>query len=107
MSVLTAETTGVKGGSLRDLSDQLRQQHKVAAVLLGSVDDGRAFLVFNLDPTLNERGLDAGALVRAAASHIGGGGGGKPTLGEAGGAKPHGLSAALEAGRKAIEAALA
>ena len=66
-------------------------------MLVGSTDDGRAFLVFNLDQSLADKGLDAVALVRDAAKHIGGGGGGRPTLAEAGGKKPEALGEALEA----------
>ena len=104
--VVVAEVKAVKGGSLRDLSDQLRQQEKALAVVLGSVDDGRVFIVVNLDPSLEERGLDAVAVVRALAPIIGGGGGGRPGLAEAGGKDPARLREALEAGRDAVVAAL-
>ena len=95
-----------KGGELRDLSDRLRQQEKASAVLLGSADDGRAYLVFNLDQSLADRGVDAVALVREAAARIGGGGGGRPTLAEAGGKDPDSLPAAFEAGKQALASAL-
>jgi alanyl-tRNA synthetase len=104
--IVVGEVKTTKGGALRDLSDRIRQQEKAAAVLLGSVDDGRAFIVVNLDQSLAGRGLDAAAIVRDAASHIGGGGGGRPTLGEAGGKNPEKLADALEAGKRAIAAAL-
>ncbi|MEP6977698.1 MAG: alanine--tRNA ligase [Thermoleophilia bacterium] len=104
--VVMAEVKDVKGGSLRDLSDQLRQQEKALAVVLGSVDDGRVFVVVNLDPSLEEQGLDAVAVVRALAPIIGGGGGGRPGLAEAGGKDPTRLREALEAGRDAVVAAL-
>jgi len=104
--VVMAEVKDVKGGSLRDLSDQLRQQEKALAVVLGSVDDGRVFVVVNLDPSLEEHGLDAVAVVRALAPIIGGGGGGRPGLAEAGGKDPARLREALEAGRDAVVAAL-
>jgi alanyl-tRNA synthetase len=104
--VVVAEVKDVKGGSLRDLSDQLRQQEKALAVVLGSVDDGRVFVVVNLDPSLEEQGLDAVAVVRALAPIIGGGGGGRPGLAEAGGKDPARLREALEAGRDAVVAAL-
>ena len=105
--VVVAEVKSLKGGELRDLSDRIRQQEKAAAVLVGSIDDGRAFLVFNLDQSLAGRGLDASALVREAATRIGGGGGGRPTLAEAGGKHPEKLAEALEAGKRAIVSALA
>jgi alanyl-tRNA synthetase len=101
-----AEVRDVKGGTLRDLSDQLRQQEKALAVVLGSVDDGRVFVVVNLDPSLEEQGLDAVAVVRALAPIIGGGGGGRAGLAEAGGKDPGRLREALEAGRDAVIAAL-
>jgi alanyl-tRNA synthetase len=97
----------MKGSELRDLSDRLRQTEKAAVVLLGSIDDGRAYLVVNVDRSLVDRGVDAVALVREAAKLIEGGGGGRATLAEAGGKNPDGLSAAYEVGRKAIASALA
>ena len=68
------EVKGATGGALRDLTDRLRQQESAVAVLAGAADDGRAFLVFNLDQSLADKGLDAVALVRDAAKHIQGGG---------------------------------
>ncbi|MDX6484996.1 MAG: alanyl-tRNA synthetase [Gaiellaceae bacterium] len=105
-NVIFAEVKGVKGGPLRDLSDRLRQQEKADGVIVGSVDDGRAFLVVNFGESLVERGLDASQFVRELGKHIGGGGGGKPALAEAGGRNPAGVRDALEAGKKAVAAAL-
>jgi alanyl-tRNA synthetase len=104
--VVLVETKEVKGGQLRDLSDRIRKQEKAAGVIVGSVDDGRVYLVVNLDEALVGRGLDASQLVRDLGRHIGGGGGGRPTLAEAGGKNPGGLRDALEAGKKAIAEAL-
>ncbi len=104
--IVVVEAKGVTGGDLRDLSDRIRQQEGAAAVLVGSTDDGRAYLVFNLDQTLADRGVDAVELVRDAARHIGGGGGGRPTLAEAGGKKPEALGEALDAAKSALLAKL-
>jgi alanyl-tRNA synthetase len=104
--VVLVEAKALKGGELRDLSDRIRQQEKAAGVIVGSVDDGRAYLVVNLDESLVGRGLDASQLVRDLGRHIGGGGGGRPTLAEAGGKNPDGLRDALEAGKQAIADAL-
>jgi alanyl-tRNA synthetase len=104
--VLVVQAKGIAGGELRDLSDRIRQQEGAAAVLVGSTENGRAFLVFNVDQSLADRGVDAVALVREAAKHIGGGGGGRPTLAEAGGKDPGKLLEALEAGRAALLAKL-
>ncbi|HEU6443808.1 MAG TPA: alanine--tRNA ligase-related protein, partial [Gaiellaceae bacterium] len=103
--IVVAEVKSVKGSALKDLSDQLRQARKADAVLLGSVDNGRAYLVVNLDPSLVEKGLDAVQVARKAAEKIGGGGGGRPTLAEAGGKDPAGLEAAYEVAKSEIAAA--
>ena len=97
--IVTAEVRSVKGSALRDLSDQIRQSKQATAVLLGSVDDGRAYLVVNLDRSLVDQGADAVAIVKEAAKKIGGGGGGRATLAEAGGKNPDGLAEAYEIGR--------
>ena len=103
--IVIAEVQAVKGSALKDLSDQLRQSRKADAVLLGSVDDGRAYLVVNLDQSLVEKGLDAVQVARKAAEKIGGGGGGRPTLAEAGGKHPAGLAEAFEVAKSEIAAA--
>jgi alanyl-tRNA synthetase len=104
--VLVAEVTAARGG-LKDFSDRLRAQEKASAVVVGAVDDGKVALVINLDDSVVARGVDAVQLVRSLGSHIGGGGGGRPTLAEAGGKNPAGLREALEEGRDALVAALA
>jgi alanyl-tRNA synthetase len=103
--VVVAEVTAIKGSALRDLSDQIRQAKNARAVLLGSVDDGRVYLVVNVDPSLVEAGVDAVAIARAAAEKIEGGGGGRPNLAEAGGKNPAGLAEAFEVGKSEIAAA--
>ena len=71
---------------------------------MASRDDGRAFLVVNFDESLVERGLDAVQVVKALWRYIEGGGGGKPTLAEAGGKNPERLPDAVKAVREAIAA---
>jgi alanyl-tRNA synthetase len=105
--VVVAEAKELSGGALRDLSDRLKQREQALAVLLGSAVDGRAFLVVNLDKSLTERGLDASQVVREVAPIIGGGGGGRPTLAEAGGRDPNRLEEALAAAERHILSALA
>jgi alanyl-tRNA synthetase len=106
-NVVFVEAKAVKGGSLRDLSDRVRKQEKADGAFVASVDDGRVYLVINLDESLRERGLDAVELVKELGPLIGGGGGGRPTLAEAGGRNPAGVSEAFEAGKRAVAAALA
>src|SRR5580765_6716822 len=104
--VVTAEVRSLKGSELRDLSDQIRQSRRADAVLLGSVDDGRAYLVVNIDASKVEQGADAVAIVKEAAKKIGGGGGGRPNLAEAGGKNPDGLAEAYEIGRSELASTL-
>jgi alanyl-tRNA synthetase len=105
--VVIVSASGVKGGPLRDLSDRVRQQEQADGAIVASVDDGRAYLVVNVADALVGRGLDATRLVRELGRHIGGGGGGKPTLAEAGGKNPDGVGDALAAAKQAVEDALA
>src|SRR5262249_17081155 len=106
-NVVFVEVKAMKGGGpLRDLSDRVRKQEKADGAIVASVDDGRAYLVVNLAEPLVGRGLDATELVRQLGKHIGGGGGGRPTLAEAGGKNPEGVGDALAAGKKAVAAAL-
>jgi alanyl-tRNA synthetase len=97
--VLLVEVKSLKGGPLRDFSDRIRQQEKADGAIVASREDGRAFLVVNFDESLVERGLDAVQVVRELGKHIGGGGGGKPTLAEAGGKNPDGIADALAAAK--------
>jgi alanyl-tRNA synthetase len=104
--VVLVEAKALKGGPLRDLSDRVRKQEKADGAIVASVDEGRPYLVVNIDESLVGRGLDATQLVRELGKHIGGGGGGRPTLAEAGGKNPDGVGDALAAGRLAVAAAL-
>jgi alanyl-tRNA synthetase len=102
--VVLAEVKSLRGGPLRDFSDRIRQQEKAGGAIVASRDDGRVFLVVNFDESLVARGLDAVHVVRELGRHIGGGGGGKPTLAEAGGKNPDGIAAALAAARELVSA---
>ena len=104
--VVVAEVEALKGSDLKDLSDRIRQSKQAQAVLLGSVDEGRAYLVVNLDRALVDKGLDAVAVARKAAEKIGGGGGGRADLAEAGGKNPAGLPEAYEVAKSEIASAL-
>jgi alanyl-tRNA synthetase len=104
--VLVEAQEGLDSNALRDVSDTVRQKLGNAVVFLGSAVDGRVFLVANVAPAAVERGISAGDLVRTAAPIVGGGGGGRPTLAQAGGKDPDKLDEALAAARAEIEKAL-
>jgi alanyl-tRNA synthetase len=102
--VFVAEVAGASGSALRDFSDQVRQREDALAVVLASADDGKVALVVNLDKSLTE--LDAVAIVRELGPIIGGGGGGRPNLAEAGGKNVGAVRDALAAGRDKLVAAV-
>lgn len=85
---------------LRETADYLRQRAGEAAVLLGARAGERALLVAAVTPGAQQRGLHAGRLVGEVARQVGGGGGGRPDLAQAGGRDPGRLPEALEYGRR-------
>ena len=80
---------------LREMTDQLRGRLGSVAIVLGAVIDGKPMLVAAVTPDLVEKGLQAGKLVGEVARQIGGGGGGKPTMAQAGGRDAGKLDQAL------------
>src|SRR5688500_4140687 len=93
--------------ALPDLADRIKNQlGDPSVVVLGAPGDGRASLLVAATPGAVERGVKAGAVVKIAAQAVGGGGGGRDTMAQAGGRDPEKLPAALDAARAAIAAAL-
>jgi alanyl-tRNA synthetase len=104
--LLTASVAGVDGRGLQELADKLKARLGDSAIVLGRAADGKVDLVAAVAPTLVERGVRAGEIVKAAAAAVGGGGGGRDTFARAGGSEPAKLDEALAVARSAIEAAL-
>ncbi len=104
--VLTAAVDVPDAKALLAVLDHLKGRLKDAAILLGAAADGRVHLVASVAPALVERGVKAGAVVKLAAEIVGGGGGGRDTMAQAGGRDPEKLDAALSAARTAIASAL-
>jgi alanyl-tRNA synthetase len=77
------------------------------AVVLGSAGDGKAALVASFGPAAQAAGLSAAEVIKAAAGLIGGGGGGRDNVAQAGGRDPSKLGEALAAAREAVESKLA
>ncbi len=103
--LLVAEQTDMAPGQLRELAFRIRDRLGSGIGVLGSGRDGKAGLLVFVSPDLVAEGISAGAIVRAGASIVGGGGSPDPELAQAGG--PHGESvgeAIEEAGRVAREA---
>ena len=108
VSVVVAEATGANPNLMRQLIDQLRKHHSPVAVLLAArMGDEKVTLVAGLSRDLVQRGQSAGNWVRDVAKIVGGGGGGKPDLAQAGGKNPERLPEALTAARQIMADSLA
>jgi alanyl-tRNA synthetase len=105
--VIVAEVPGGSADDLRHLIDQLRQKTSSVAALLASREEGKVLLVAGISRDLEGRGVHAGNWIRETAKLVGGSGGGKPGMAQAGGKDPDKLPAALEAARRDIDAKLA
>jgi alanyl-tRNA synthetase len=93
--------------ALPDIADRLKNQlGDPAVVVLGAPGDGRASLLVAATPGAIERGVKAGAVVKAAAQVVGGGGGGRDSMAQAGGRDPDKLPEALAAARAEIARAV-
>ncbi len=95
IKVLAAAIDGADAKALRELADKLRDKLKSCALVLGSVVDGKVALIAAVTPDAIGK-LKAGELVNFVASQVGGKGGGKPDLAQAGGNEPDKLPAALQ-----------
>jgi alanyl-tRNA synthetase len=103
---LVADVPAADEKQLLELLDRLKPKLGDAAIVLGAPGDGRVMFVASVAPALVERGVKAGAIVKAAAEVTGGGGGGRDTMARAGGRDPAKLGDALDAARAAIADAL-
>jgi alanyl-tRNA synthetase len=83
--------------SIKDILFQLKGEHDRFVGVIGGVEGDKCTLsIIASDSVVNERSFNAGQLIREAASHIQGGGGGQPFFATAGGKNPSGIKAALE-----------
>ena len=94
-TVITAQVNVKDMNQLRQLADQWKQKALSDVLVLGTVQGEKVNLLAAMSPTANEKGLKAGDLIKAIAPKVGGGGGGRPDMAQAGGKNPAGLSDAL------------
>ncbi len=97
--VVVAEVPGADGKTLRTAMDVIRKRHPDAAMLLAAASDGKVALLASVPEALIERGFKAGDWIKHVAPLVGGGGGGRPDLAQAGGKDPDRLPDALDAAR--------
>lgn len=94
-TVITAQVNVKDMNQLRQLADQWKQKALSDVLVLGTVQGEKVNLLAAMSPAANEKGLKAGDLIKAIAPKVGGGGGGRPDMAQAGGKNPAGLSDAL------------
>jgi alanyl-tRNA synthetase len=97
-NVVLAETKGLAPGPLRDLSDRIRQQEKADGAIVASVTDGRIHIVVNLAEGVG----DASKIANEMGQIVGGKGGGRPTMAQAGGDDADAIPSAFAAAKAAL-----
>jgi alanyl-tRNA synthetase len=100
--VVAAALDGADARALREAIDKLKDKLKSAAIVLGSVTDGKVTLIAGVTNDLTGK-VKAGELVNHVAQQVGGKGGGRPDMAQAGGTDPAALPAALQSVRGFVE----
>ena len=100
--VLAATLEGADAKTLRETMDKLKDRLKSAAIVLGAVNDGKVSLIAGVTSDLTAK-VKAGELVNFVAQQVGGKGGGRPDMAQAGGTEPAKLPNALESVKNWVE----
>jgi len=95
IKVLSKKVNVEKTSELRDLADKFRDKIKSGIVILGTAVEGKALLIAIVTKDLTHT-YKAGTIIKEIASIVGGGGGGRPDMAQAGGTKPEKLDEALK-----------
>ena len=103
--VVVTRIDGMDTGALRNAWDILRSRLEApGACVIGTVTDGKPIIMAAGSDEAVAAGFNAGAIIKAISGNIKGGGGGKPTMAQAGGKDPEGMDAALAAARELLQA---
>ena len=103
VKLLAASVADVDMNGLRDLGDQLKEKLGEGVILLASANGGKVNLVAMATGGAVKMGAHAGNLIKAVAAKVGGGGGGRPAMAQAGGKNPAGIPDALAAAGEVLE----
>ncbi|MCI9305856.1 MAG: alanine--tRNA ligase [Lachnospiraceae bacterium] len=96
VKLLAAKLENVDMNGLRELGDQLKEKLGEGIVVLASAMDGKVSLMATATDGAQKKGAHAGNLIKAIAGLVGGGGGGRPGMAQAGGKNPAGMDVAME-----------
>jgi alanyl-tRNA synthetase len=105
VKVLAHRVDNLERGQMRTLVDNLRNKLGSGVVVLGSAQDGKVALIVGVTADLTSR-VQAGKVIKPVAEKVGGSGGGRPDMAEAGGKNPEHLDAALTEAYAAVDAIL-
>ncbi len=103
VQLLASKVTGVDMNGLRELGDQLKEKLGEGVVVLLSEKEGKVNLIAMATDGAIAAGAHAGNLIKEIAVYVGGGGGGRPNMAQAGGKNPAGMSKAVNACVKVLE----
>ena len=103
MKLLAVKLDNVDMNGLRNLGDQLKAKLGDGVIALASAVDGKVNLITMATDGAMAKGAHAGNMIKAIAKHVGGGGGGRPNMAQAGGKNPAGIDAALEDAKNVLE----
>jgi alanyl-tRNA synthetase len=103
-TIIAAQVRVKDMNQLRQLADQWKQKAVSDILVLANEQEGKVSLLAAMTPAANEAGLKAGDLIKAIAPKVGGGGGGRPDMAQAGGKNPAGIPDALAEAKTWVEA---
>ena len=106
VKLLASAVDGVDMNGLRDLGDQLKEQLGEGVIVLASSCEGKVNLIVMATDAAMNQGAHAGNLIKSIAGKVGGGGGGRPNMAQAGGKNPAGILEAIAEAKTALEAQL-
>ena len=106
VKLLASAVDGVDMNGLRDLGDQLKEQLGEGVIVLASSCEGKVNLIVMATDAAMKQGAHAGNLIKSIAGKVGGGGGGRPNMAQAGGKNPAGILEAIAEAKTALEAQL-
>lgn len=104
IKVLAAKIADADMNSLRNLGDQMKEKLGESVILLASAFEGKVNLVAMATDAAMAKGAHAGNLIKEVAVLVGGGGGGRPNMAQAGGKNPEGMDAAVAKAVEVVEA---
>lgn len=107
VKLLATKVEGVDMNGLRDLGDQLKEKLGEGVIVIASATDGKVSLMATATKGAIDKGAHAGNLIKAIAGLVGGGGGGRPNMAQAGGKNPAGMEDAIAKAAEVLEGQLA